>query len=252
MSFLDEKTVVSSPVDIQLNWKGKDSDWFFTSYSKETQENTKYDIGRSAIVNIWFMVKWFNEQLNNAVYSNKIDRWDEKVVVRAKWDILAEWLWSEIKDKVSWLWGSIHKVVTLLELSTWKLVEIYLKGQAGWWIVDKETKKTVWWWFWEVEMKVKRWMNVVDWVYPAIEYYWVKLIKGKAFNYNVPEFIVSDELLSEKEWVDYINACGKFNDYKKALNEAKKTEKPVDAKTATEIFDEAFIAEDIDDGSIPF
>lgn len=254
MSFLDEKQAIVSPIDLYLDWKGKESDWFFSYYDKETQENVKYKIGKCSIINIWFVVKGFNENLNTSIYSNKIWNWDENVIVKSKWDILAQGIWKEIRDQVSKFWGNIHKAITLLDVTNNKIIEIYLKGQAWWGIIDKDTKKQIWGWFTTVEKASLEKMNIVDKEFPLIEFSEAKLVKGKAFKYNVPEFKVIDKLLNKEEVETYISACNTFDEYKKALNSNKKD------KPATEPVSESFataedwndVFQEVDDGNIPF
>lgn len=259
MSFADAKPVVASPIELYLDWKGKDSDGFFSSYNKEAWVNEKYELGKCAIVNIGFTVKWFNEAMNTSVYSNKIAAWDEEVIVRSKWDVLAQWMWKDIRDQVSGFWGSIHKAITLLDLWTGKLIEIYLKWQAGWGIIDKETKKNIWWGFTDVEAKAKRKMNVADKVYPIIVFVSPKLIKGKAFSYNVPEFdVLEDEILEGEQINKYLEVCKTFDDYKIAATANKNTKKeaPIDTPVS-ESFDKPgdVTTDDIEmifDDTIPF
>ena len=264
MSFIDEKQMVVSPVDLYLDWKGKDEDGFFSYYDKEAAENVKYKIGKCAIINIWFCVKGFNEGLNTSIYSNKIWAWDEEVIVKSKWDILARWMWKEIRDEVSWFWGSIHKVITMFDTSNWKIIEMYLKWQAGWGIIDKETKKNIWWGFTAIEKALKNIMNIADSKYPTLIFNEAKLIKGKAFSYNVPEFKLTEEFLNKEETETYLENIKTFNEYRadlkantgnKVENTEEKSNKPVSESFATdddakEVFWKEETKDDFDE--IPF
>lgn len=258
MSFIDSREAIVSPIDLHLDWKGKESDGVFTYYDKELQENIKYKIGKCTIVNIWFTVKGFNENLNTSIYSNKIGNWDEEVIVKSKWDILAQWLWKDIRDIVSNYGGNIHKAITLFDITNNKLIEIYLKWQAGWGIVDKDTKKRVWWGFAQVEDEALIKMNAVDNKFPIIEFSEAKLIKGKAFNYNVPEFKTTEDFLAEENIGRYKEVCSEFDEYKKALNKNKAEKKTEEKKTepVSESFETA-TSEDANDifddwADIPF
>jgi len=240
MSFIDEKQMAISPVEIYLDWKGKESDGYFSQYDKEELKNIKYKIGDCAIINIWFCVKGFNENLNSSIYSNKIGKWDEEVVVKSKWDILAQWVWKDIRDAVSWFWWNIHKVITMLDTKNWKIIEIYLKWQAGWGIVDKETKKNIWWGFTAIEAKLKRAMNIADSQYPTIKFKEAKLIEGKAFNYNIPEFELTNNFLKESEVITYLEAIKEFNEYRAELKANKTQKKQEVAEKADEPKSESF------------
>ena len=110
-------------VDKYLNWKWASDTWYFTYYDKEVWEEKKYELSEFVLLRKAYTIKWWSDEFNKPIYSNKIDRFDEVLNVKT-WDTtIVKWIYKDIKWDLAW-W-KLYIVLTVLH--NWEVLDIPVK-----------------------------------------------------------------------------------------------------------------------------
>ena len=113
-------------VDKFLTWKWAIDTWYFIYYDKKEWIEKKYDLWEFILIRKSYNIKWFSKVLNKPIYSNKIDKFDEELIVKAWDNVIIKWLYKDIKwDLVWWI---LH--LTLTVLHNWEVIDIPVKWLA--------------------------------------------------------------------------------------------------------------------------
>lgn len=105
----------ANPITKFLEWKWAKTDWFFSYYDKESQSNNHFDLNLPFIIlKTGWSIKWYSPA-SWGFWSNEVeDLNQEKITIRAKDWVVAEWLYAEVKAKAVSMWGKLQRVLTVL------------------------------------------------------------------------------------------------------------------------------------------
>lgn len=211
MAFWNNKDTLVNPVVKFLDWKGKDSDGYFTYWDNESKENIKFDFNKFVIVDLWYTIKWYSNTREKWIYSNEIKHFGSKLRVMEsgdRWLTVCEWIYKDIKDTIEAEWAKLHMWVTVMNLNTGELMEFFVKWNAYFNFntnIVKEVQRVQW-----------------EWNPVVIEYTGAELVKGKAFNYNEPTFKVTEEIIGDDNMDTFNKYCEDVDTYYSKLKDKYK------------------------------
>ena len=194
-----------------ITWRSSDKE--FTFYNKTTEKKESLPL---PIRFIWldqkYKITWFDSANECWIYSNEVPNLKQPLTVKSYkgWDI-AEWLYSEIKEKSKAAWWKF--TIALLASMNWELVKFEFNWSANEAFIE----------FW----KSFNWYNILK--YPIVV---KKTTEGKtAWNkYNKPLFEQDTTEMDVKEYDDAMTYKWVVDDYAKSLKEFYAEANPVSEK----------------------
>ena len=204
MAFSNSKQALTNPVSKFLDWEGKDSKGFFTSYDKATKQKVTEEIFQFSIIDVWYAVKWYYQANDAWIYSNEIKDFSEKIRVMSSkkgepTQVLWEGRWKNIKDSIKWLGWDLHLCITYLDLADGAMKEFSVKWNA--YYNFSQLLKQLWW----------------DGNAKVLEYKGALLVEGKAFNYNEAEFVVTEEVIWDNDQAKLEEFADQVDEYYEEL-----------------------------------
>lgn len=129
--FITKQTIDGPEIKKVLKWKSSNKTYEY--YDKEEKKTIDLPLPIVfSVVATSAKFTWYSEKHEAWIYSNEVHsiKTETMVVKTSKWDLLAEWLYNTIKDKVNWLWGKYTTVVYWLLKDTKELIKIEVSWAA--------------------------------------------------------------------------------------------------------------------------
>jgi len=140
MSITDLKNKLETPATKYWEWSGSQGKFFF--YDKEKKDKFYQDSLLFIILNQTSFIKGWSDQESVGIYSNFIkDFKTQKLTVKTfNNNLIAEGLYSEIKDKIKSAGASYNKGVFIYNLESKEIEHITFKGSSLTPIIELKNK----------------------------------------------------------------------------------------------------------------
>jgi len=207
-----EKKKSASPFTKYIEWAAWEKKWYFEYYNWEERVEFKFD--EALVVEVCYMIKWYDADKECQIYSNKIEHfWESLTVVSKEWWVIWKWLWKDIKSKVVSIWWKAN--IVLHCIIDWDLVQISLK----------------WAWFAAITDFLKKFNSEKN----LIAYKWAKDQKKWSIKYKTPIMEVWKEL-TDADTIAWMKAAADLREYENSFKRKnEETEEEIEEEIATDV-----------------